>query len=895
MSTSISSKSSALTTISSRQNITKTSKTKQNGQLSSQRSFTTNGLQRSTPSSESKRSTQNSRSSQRIYSRRGSFSGSQHDRRKRPVFPRDGKQSADTRESDQKEPKEDLSGVIPRVLQQIFEEVGNSDNEMEYTIRVSFVEIFLEQIRDLLNPSNRFLKLRENKRDGTGNLNDVLGLSSICCVTVTGAKSLLYRGNAFRIASDSTQSHSIFRVQIQQKEMNSDRYTESHIDLVEIAGSRSELSTPTSDVSQHELKVRNRSYLALSRLLRCLSNMSESDQNKEEQASEMKALYEGSKLTKLLRNALGGDCCTVFLFTVSPASFNISASLATIKLGEFCKKIRNRIPKKNIYIPHLEGESMKHDENKSENKLLKYSDCLQELKGLQRELESERSMEDSDNAADNLLLTRLSDFLKKFEDLTSHDELSSHQEDKNNDVDELASIQIKLDEQKRSFEALQREKITVLKTSKQNAVDLLDAQTNIQKLNHQMIEQGHRLKLNQFREYEAVQFTRLFRRFYGKLYNNKLMQGSGDFKGILSQVDGGPDLTDLVTIDKFLVESGLMEETEVGKDDIEIETYEPSSKAILRSKEESKKHREKNVTQESNIESKTSVNFKSHEDEGISDSKRNEHFSELGHDNLQSKDGGKSTFSPSERFNSIHYARLEDDLLNITKKYIGLKVIIDEEKSISEALQKKQSSSKERRARQQEIVTLRREREQAAYDLQAVVWKMNELNMINKAYGEKISNKEHQMTYLEDSLLAIQQENARLISIHHQKEKKFRTEVARLQSILDDATKPLWQFGDSRSIRNVEQRMILPVKSRSQVQEKRDDDEEFEGNSIRHRHGNAFTVNENGNELRIMMQHGKSNDYISRRFTRKIGSSIKPAVLAGNRLDSRRNRKIMVK
>ena len=810
---------------------------------------------------------------------------------------------------DQKGPTENSSGVIPRALQQIFEEVGKSDNEMEYTIRVSFVEIFLEQIRDLLNPSNRFLKLREDECDATGHLNDVLGLSRICCVTSTGAKSLLYRGNAFRIASDSTQSHSIFRIQIQQKHMNSDRYTESHIDLVEIAGNLSEVSTPTSgDVSQHEQRVRNRSNLALSRLLKSLSSISEGDHIKKEMMSEINASYESSKLTKLLRNALGGDCYTAFLCTVSPASFNISASLATMKIGEVCSKIRNRTPKKNQYVPHLESESMNNDKDLSGTEIGSYSAWSQELKELQNELESQSSMMKEDDTADkNNLLTRMDGFLKKSEDLKFEEDLSSQQENKNNNFDKVAAIQLKLDDKERNFAALQRENETILESTRQNKVDLLDAQNNIQMMRHQMIEQGHRLKINQFREHEAVQFMRLFRRFYGKLLNNKVIQGSGSFDHILSQVSGAPDLTDLVTIDKFLVESGLMEETELGKGDIEIETYEPSAEAFLRSKQELKKYKEENIAdnvkRESNTVNMPSIEInnshpKSDDNEGISDAKREEQSSQLNNDNLQSKDGkgGNSVFSPSERLTTMNHTQLENDLLNLTKKYIELKLAQDEEKSISEALQKKQIGSKERRARQQEIIALRREREQAAYDLQAVIWKMNELNMTNKAYNERILNGEHQMTYLEDSLLAIQQENARLISNHHQKEKKFRAEVARLQSLLDDVTKPLWQFGDSRSIRNVEQRMMLPVQSRNQISEKRDDDEEHsQGKALLHRHGNIFTVNENGNDINILMQDGKNNEYKPRRFTKKIGASIKPAVLERKRINGRYDRKIIVK
>ena len=113
--------------------------------------------------------------------------------------------------------------------------------------------------------------------------------------------------------------------------------------------------------------------------------------------------------------------------------------------------------------------------------------------------------------------------------------------------------------------------------------------------------------------------------------------------------------------------------------------------------------------------------------------------------------------------------------------------------------------------------------------------------------------------------------------------------MTRLQSRLDDVTKPLWQFGGKNSVRNLEQRMILSIQGGNRISDQRDDDES--GNSTRYLYGDAFRVHDNGNELNVL-QEGANYEHKPRRLTKKIGKNSKTALSERRRISGRNEIKI---
>ena len=104
-------------------------------------------------------------------------------------------------------------GVVPRIVETIFESIQNSDEHMEYTVKVSHVEIYMERIRDLLDPSKTNLRIRENK----GIYID--GVSEVYAGSADDVMELMNRGSANRAIS-STRMNMAVRIESTQTNMH---------------------------------------------------------------------------------------------------------------------------------------------------------------------------------------------------------------------------------------------------------------------------------------------------------------------------------------------------------------------------------------------------------------------------------------------------------------------------------------------------------------------------------------------------------------------------------------------------------------------------------------------------------------------------------------------------
>uniref|UniRef100_A0A7S2ETD3 Uncharacterized protein n=1 Tax=Trieres chinensis TaxID=1514140 RepID=A0A7S2ETD3_TRICV len=171
--------------------------------------------------------------------------------------------------------------------------------------------------------------------------------------------------------------------------------------------------------------------------------------------------------------------------------------------------------------------------------------------------------------------------------------------------------------------------------------------------------------------------------------------------------------------------------------------------------------------------------------------------------------------TPSGRLTTMREKDLERDLLQMTERCIELQIALNEEKANVDVLTNRSGSlSKKRLA--QEAISLRQALDRKTHDLQAIIWKMNELHLINKTYNEKMANREQHVTYLEENLIDLQSTNRRLIAERQEAEKKLRTEVDKLKVLVDGMSVPLWQFGQcSMTERTLANRMLLPVRGRN--------------------------------------------------------------------------------
>jgi hypothetical protein len=128
----------------------------------------------------------------------------------------------------------------------------------------------------------------------------------------------------------------------------------------------------------------------------------------------------------------------------------------------------------------------------------------------------------------------------------------------------------------------------------------------------------------------------------------------------------------------------------------------------------------------------------------------------------------------------------------------------------------------------QETIQLKQQLDKKTHDLQQIIWKMNELHLINKTYNEKMSNREQHVTYLEENLVELQSSNRNMILERHEAEDKLREELDNLKVLVDAMTIPLWQFGETGATSTLSSRIRLPVRG-GVDDEREDDDADCEG------------------------------------------------------------------
>lgn len=224
-------------------------------------------------------------------------------------------------------------GVIPRIVEQIFASIMSSPGTIEYTVRVSYMEIYMERIRDLLAPQNDNLPVHEEKNRGVY----VKGLLEIYVSSVQEVYEVMRRGgNARAVAAtnmnqESSRSHSIFVITITQKNVETGSAKSGQLFLVDLAGSEKVGKTGASGQTLEEAKKINKSLSALGMVINSLTDGKSSH-----------IPYRDSKLTRILQESLGGNSRTTLIINCSPSSYNDAETLSTLRFGTRAKSIKNK-------------------------------------------------------------------------------------------------------------------------------------------------------------------------------------------------------------------------------------------------------------------------------------------------------------------------------------------------------------------------------------------------------------------------------------------------------------------------------------------------------------------------------------------------------------------------
>jgi hypothetical protein len=230
-------------------------------------------------------------------------------------------------------------GILPCALRDIFNLISREENPEAYTVLCSYIEIYNENLHDLLTDSNN-LKLIEDSKQGV----IVSGAKRIRIKSFDDGISLKDYGEENRkyretlINEYSSRSHTIFQIFIEYETPQSDKIRFSNLNLVDLAGSERLHDYDNKTEAFGETGYINKSLFVLANVV-----------NKLAQEKNGYIPYRDSKLTRLLSQSLGGNCKTLIICTVSPAAINYYQTLSTLRFGMRAKILKTK-PNMNEYM-----------------------------------------------------------------------------------------------------------------------------------------------------------------------------------------------------------------------------------------------------------------------------------------------------------------------------------------------------------------------------------------------------------------------------------------------------------------------------------------------------------------------------------------------------------------
>ncbi|SPO30736.1 related to Kinesin [Ustilago trichophora] len=234
------------------------------------------------------------------------------------------------------------AGIIPRAVRDIFRGIKQSSARREYLLRASYLEIWNEVVKDLLEPSN-VPQVRDDKRKRGGKGTTVQPLREEIVTSPAQVRELLNRGQTNRHvgATDwnerSSRSHTCFKITIESWERDAEgihggrsgkKVTVSELCLIDLAGSEKYVSQG-SDRRAEGAHI-NKSLLTLGKVIYALS---------EKSSAAGHIPYRDSKLTRILQNSLSGNARVAVVCTINPNPSAVDESLSTLNFAKRIKKV----------------------------------------------------------------------------------------------------------------------------------------------------------------------------------------------------------------------------------------------------------------------------------------------------------------------------------------------------------------------------------------------------------------------------------------------------------------------------------------------------------------------------------------------------------------------------
>merc|ERR1719382_317760 len=251
-------------------------------------------------------------------------------------------------------------GVMLLTLHDLFSEVSSQRRDRHFEVKCSFLEVYNENIRDLLRPDADYLDIREDPVNGmcVAGISEVGGLES-----ADEIMALLQQANRHRTTEatcanvTSSRSHAVLQVVVEQRDRTSDIVAQVNVgklSMIDLAGSERASHTQNKGIRMIEGANINRSLLALGNCITALSSCVSF------------VPYRDSKMTRLLKDSLGGNCRTVMIANLSPHHLHYEDTHNTLKYANRAKNIKTKTVRNVVRVS---------------SHVSKYNDIIKDLKG----------------------------------------------------------------------------------------------------------------------------------------------------------------------------------------------------------------------------------------------------------------------------------------------------------------------------------------------------------------------------------------------------------------------------------------------------------------------------------------------------------------------------------
>jgi hypothetical protein len=737
-------------------------------------------------------------------------------------------ESSDDNESQATEgtPTEEDAGFSPRLVADLFRGMKDSPITIEFRITCSYVCIYLEKMFDLLDP--RFDKTLV-VRDSTNGI-QIEGAVEAFCFDEEDIIHLIRRGAACRkligtkLTMDTSRSHSILTLNIEQHHVHSGRMRRSYLKLVELAGF--EVTSKGKGQSMQETKIIHKSFSALGNVIKSLTE------------GNPYAPYRESKLTSIVKEALGGNCKTTLFITASPSSYHISETINSIRLGQRVRRVTNN-PRINIdasvenYRIWLLDSEIKLGELSSlvtqlAQEVVEASDTDTSVENsfspaiwesIQAIANEEESMS---NPCREALIMDEDEFLEpgqqKWRALTIElarrlpsEKLQGIRTERNKAQSLLSDIQSE-------SVVLRRQNDLLVSEKRKKEEELAVAYRENRKMTMQNSEVEHTRQVAENRARDAIIFLRYMRTLCWKLRKDVERDRPIDISDITSHMQGAPDLSGLVDLDTMMIETGFIYNKEIEIEKVETEYFDYLQKAGL-------------IIDEEQVAAEEEVDELAFLDDGLgsvpSDSRwrkaqtpkgRIERISDSVVSGSASIDDSRNSCTldtfmgmslpwlapkpaePMQRFsertqwlggvrNTRGERELQRDLQNMANKCVELQMELNEQRQLMEALTNKTTTLKMKKL-SQECLNLAKERDRMMHNAKAATWKLQELHVVNKLLSKQSAEAKQQIRFLEEGFQRLQESFRSTVQEGLETDQALRDRVKALQSIVDSLTGP---------------------------------------------------------------------------------------------------------